>query len=54
MGPATTYCERDAGNSASLAPHDAAAAAWRLVPAGAGLTVLVMWRRRSAAGRGRR
>jgi hypothetical protein len=54
VGPAKAYCERGTVNSASAERHDAAGAAWRLVPAGAGLAALVMWRRRSAAGQRRR
>jgi hypothetical protein len=55
VGPAKAYCERGTVNSAFSDHHaDAAGAAWRLVPAGAGLAALVMWRRRSAAGQRRR
>ncbi|MFD9464481.1 hypothetical protein [Streptomyces sp. NPDC060027] len=54
VGPATAYCRRDAMDSSSLAPRDASGAAWRLVPAGAGLAALAMWRHRSAAGHRRR
>ncbi|MGX4695523.1 hypothetical protein [Streptomyces sp. JNUCC 63] len=53
VGPAKAYCERGYTASASGDHHDAAGAAWRLVPAGAGLAALVMWRRRSTAGRRR-
>ncbi|MCX4993355.1 hypothetical protein [Streptomyces sp. NBC_00568] len=54
VGPAKAYSRRDAMNSASLAPRHTAGAAWRLVPTGAGLAVLAMGRRRSAAGQRRR
>ncbi|MGW3667435.1 hypothetical protein [Streptomyces sp. NPDC005141] len=54
VGPAKAYCRRDAVHSASFAPRDTVGAACRLVPAGAGLAVLAMWRRRSAAGQRRR
>jgi hypothetical protein len=55
VGPAKAYCERGTVHSASADHHaDAAGAAWRLAPAGAGLAALVMWRRRSAAGQRRR
>ncbi|MGW3152535.1 hypothetical protein ACWDG1_49920 [Streptomyces sp. NPDC001177] len=52
-GPAKAYCEHDTRNRTHTHP-DAAGAAWRLVPAGAGLAALVMWRRRSSSGRRRR
>ncbi|MDQ0605770.1 hypothetical protein QF037_010203 [Streptomyces canus] len=56
VGPAKEYCER--GVSASIsspaaARQDLGDAVWRLVPAGAGLAALVIWRRRSATARGR-
>ena len=56
VGPAKKYCER--GVSASIsspaaARQDLGDAAWRLVPAGAGLAALVIWRRRSTTTRGR-
>jgi len=54
VGPAKAYCERGTVNSASAEHHGATGAVWRLVPAGAGLAALVVWRRRSAAGPGRR
>lgn len=54
VGPAKAYCERGTTNSASAEHHDATGAAWRLVPVGAGLAALAMWRRRSAAGQRRR
>ncbi|MFE3412428.1 hypothetical protein ACFXMT_30180 [Streptomyces mirabilis] len=50
VGPAKAYCERGTTDSASAGGHSAAGAAWRLVTAGAGLTVLVVWRHRSAPG----
>ncbi|MER7692417.1 hypothetical protein [Streptomyces sp. NPDC097610] len=54
VGPAKKYCERGTTDSAPAGHHGAAGAAWRLVTAGAGLTVLVVWRRRSTAAQGRR
>ncbi|MER6548470.1 hypothetical protein [Streptomyces sp. NPDC001250] len=46
VGPAKAYCERGTATSG----HHHAGAAWRLVPAGAGVAALVLWRsRRSAA-----
>ncbi|MGW0628496.1 hypothetical protein [Streptomyces sp. NPDC002758] len=53
VGPAKAYCERGA-TATTAGQQDVAGAAWRLVPAGAGVAALVVWRRRStAAGRGR-
>ena len=56
VGPAKEYCERGTKNSvsASTGHRSAAGAAWRLVTAGAGLTVLIVWRHRSAPGQRRR
>ncbi|MET7725480.1 hypothetical protein [Streptomyces mirabilis] len=54
VGPAKKYCERGTTDSAPAGHHGAASAAWRLGTAGAGLTALAIWRRRSAAGQGRR
>ncbi|MFD8928931.1 hypothetical protein [Streptomyces mirabilis] len=54
VGPAKEYCERGTTNSAPAGHHGAASAAWRLGTAGAGLTALVIWRRRSTTGQGRR
>ncbi|MFI6340717.1 hypothetical protein [Streptomyces sp. NPDC050535] len=54
VGPAKDYCERGTTNSVSAEQPDTAGAAWRLMPAGAGLAGLVVWRRRSAAGQRRR
>ncbi|MGW9026890.1 hypothetical protein ACWGQ5_22450 [Streptomyces sp. NPDC055722] len=53
VGPAKAYCERGAASSAS-GRHDVAGGAWRLVPAGAGVGALVVWRLCSAAGQRRR
>ncbi|MEU6578194.1 hypothetical protein [Streptomyces sp. NPDC046805] len=53
VGPAKAYCERDAASSAS-GQHEMADGAWRLLPAGAGVGALVVWRLRSAAGQRRR
>ncbi|WP_030618323.1 hypothetical protein [Streptomyces fulvoviolaceus] len=54
VGPAKDYCEHGTTTTASAEQRSVAGAAWRLVPAGAGLAALVVWRRRSAPGRGRR
>jgi hypothetical protein len=55
VGPAKDYCERGNTTTGPAAEHrDVAGAAWRLVPAGAGLAALVVWRRRSAARQRRR
>ncbi|MGA5454171.1 hypothetical protein ACPCVO_47075 [Streptomyces umbrinus] len=55
VGPAKDYCERGTTTAASAGHPGIAGEAWRLVPAGAGVAALVVWRRRSAAaGRGRR
>jgi len=52
VGRAKAYCERGTTHAASAEHHGGAAAVWRLLPAGAGLTALVVWWRR--AGRQRR
>ncbi|MFG3517531.1 hypothetical protein [Streptomyces bobili] len=52
VGPAKAYCERGATTPAGQ--QDKAGAAWRLVPAGAGVAAVVVWRLRSAAGQRRR
>jgi hypothetical protein len=52
LGEAKAYCERGTTHAASAEHHSGAAAAWRLLSAGAGLAALVVWRRR--AGRQRR
>ncbi|MGW2291235.1 hypothetical protein [Streptomyces phaeochromogenes] len=55
VGPAKAYCERGTTTAASAGHPGIAGAAWQLVPAGAGVAALVVWRRRSAAaGQGRR
>ncbi|MFJ9752334.1 hypothetical protein [Streptomyces chartreusis] len=54
VGPAKEYCERDNTTASSAQKPDGAGAAWRLVPAGAGVAALVVWRWRSSAGRRRR
>ncbi|WP_406436500.1 hypothetical protein OHB14_62235 [Streptomyces sp. NBC_01613] len=54
VGPAKAYCERGAAPTASAGRQDVAGGAWRLVPAGAGVGVLVVWRLRGAAGQRRR
>ncbi|MEJ8654988.1 hypothetical protein [Streptomyces sp. MS1.AVA.4] len=53
-GPAKEYCERGTPATTSTEQHDAASAAWKLVPAGAGAAALLVWRRRSTAGQRRR
>ncbi|MFF4361036.1 hypothetical protein [Streptomyces sp. NPDC001604] len=54
VGPAKAYCERGATTTASAGHRDVAGGAWGLVPAGAGVSALVVWRLRSAAGQRRR
>ncbi|MEV6840786.1 hypothetical protein AB0N17_40995 [Streptomyces sp. NPDC051133] len=54
VGPAKAYCERGAEANASAGHQDVAGGAWRLVPAGAGVGALVVWRLRGAAGQRRR
>ncbi|MET7888451.1 hypothetical protein [Streptomyces avermitilis] len=53
VGPAKAYCKRGTMNSFSAEQRGAAGAAWTLVPAGAGLAALIVWRRRSTAGQRR-
>ncbi|MFJ8142670.1 hypothetical protein [Streptomyces sp. NPDC096013] len=52
VGRAKAYCERGTTATASAEHRSEASAAWRLLPAGAGLTALAVWWRR--AGRQRR
>ncbi|GGJ56459.1 hypothetical protein [Streptomyces brasiliensis] len=53
-GPAKAYCGRGT-TTTGAAQQDVAGAAWRLVPAGAGVAALVIWRRpNTATGQGRR
>ncbi|MFF4755253.1 hypothetical protein ACWD5R_35220 [Streptomyces sp. NPDC002514] len=54
VGPAKAYCERGAAASASAGHQDVAGGVWRLVPAGAGVGALVVWRLRGATGQRRR
>ena len=54
VGPAEAYCERGTTHAASAEHLRGAPTAWRLVPAGAGVAALVLWRRRSATGQRRR
>ncbi|MFF8847970.1 hypothetical protein ACF08N_35575 [Streptomyces sp. NPDC015127] len=51
VGPAKVYC--DTGTATSAADQDSRVG-WKVVPAGAVLAALVMWRHRSAAGQRRR
>ncbi|PWI05129.1 hypothetical protein DIZ27_41115 [Streptomyces sp. NWU339] len=52
-GPAKAYCERGRHATSAAPGQDSGdAAAWKLVPAAAGLGALVIWRR-APAGRGR-
>ncbi|WP_329296094.1 hypothetical protein [Streptomyces sp. NBC_01455] len=51
VGPAKAYCERGATTAAGQ--QDVAGAAWRLLPAGAGVAALVVWRLRAAGQRRR-
>ncbi|MPY37186.1 hypothetical protein FNH09_40070 [Streptomyces adustus] len=53
VGPAKKYCERGATTTASDR-QDVGGGAWGLLPAGAGVGALVVWRRSSSAGRRRR
>lgn len=53
VGPAKAYCERGAAANTSAGHPDVAGGAWRLVPAGAGVGALVVWRLRGAAGQRR-
>ncbi|MBW8707380.1 hypothetical protein MBT84_47875 [Streptomyces sp. MBT84] len=52
-GPGKAYCARDNASSASTGQQNLAGGAWPLVPAGAGVGALVVWRLRSASGRRR-
>lgn len=52
VGPARVYCERGATTSAGQ--QAVAGASWRLVPVGAGVAALLVWRLRPAARRRRR
>ena len=54
VGPAKGSCERGTTTAASAGHPGIASAAWRLVPAGAGVAALVVWRRHSASGQRRR
>lgn len=59
VGPAKEYCERGqrtttSSSSAVAAPHEGVRAAWMLIPPAAGLAAMAVWRRRGAAGHGRR
>ena len=55
VGPAKAYCERGQQTTSSAGGgwQDMAGAVWRVVPAGAGVAALAVWRRRSAAGQRR-
>ncbi|MET7456266.1 hypothetical protein ABZT03_31190 [Streptomyces sp. NPDC005574] len=53
VGPAKVYCGRGATTTAA-GQQDMAGAVARLVPAGAGVAALVVWRLRYAAGQRRR
>lgn len=50
---AKEHCQPGTTHSASAKRDEVAAAAWQLVPAGAGLAALTMWQRRRAAGQRR-
>ncbi|WP_333740635.1 hypothetical protein [Streptomyces sp. IBSBF 2806] len=54
VGPAKAYCERGAAAHACAGHQDVAGGVWRLVPAGAGVGALVVWRLRRPAGQRRR
>ncbi|MFG2950507.1 hypothetical protein [Streptomyces adustus] len=53
VGPAKKYCERGTTTSAS-GRQGVGGGAWGLLPAGAGVGALVVWRRSSSAGQRRR
>lgn len=53
VGEAKRYCERGTTRAASAEHRGGASAVWRLLSVGAGLTLLIVWRLRSA-GRQRR
>ncbi|MEU9737213.1 hypothetical protein [Streptomyces sp. NPDC048002] len=53
-GPGKDYCERGATTTAPPRQEGMAGTVWRLVPAGAGVGAVVVWRLRDAAGQGRR
>ncbi|MGQ5654361.1 hypothetical protein ACWEOV_36355 [Streptomyces sp. NPDC004365] len=53
VGPATAYCERDASSPALTGQQTVAGDTWQLVPVGAGVGALVVWRLRSTAGQRR-
>ncbi|MFF4542275.1 hypothetical protein [Streptomyces aureus] len=53
VGPAKAYCERGT-TTTTAGQQDRAGATWRLVPAGAGVAAVLVWRLRSAAGQRRR
>ncbi|SEC16054.1 hypothetical protein SAMN05216489_00037 [Streptomyces sp. 3213] len=48
VGRAKAYCEHGTTHTAPAGHHSRAAAAWRLLPAGAGLTALAVWWHRAA------
>ena len=57
VGPAKAYCERGQQTTRSAGggqQQDMTGAVWKLVPAGAGVAALAVWRRRSTAGQRRR
>jgi hypothetical protein len=54
VGPAKDYCERGTTTAASAEQPGVAGAVCRLVPAGAGVAALMVWRLRSPAGQRRR
>ncbi|MGQ4434328.1 hypothetical protein [Streptomyces sp. SAS_260] len=53
VGRAKAYCERGTTSAASAEHHGGAAAAWRLLPVGAGLIALAFWCRRAVRQRRR-
>ncbi|CCK24798.1 hypothetical protein BN159_0419 [Streptomyces davaonensis JCM 4913] len=52
-GPAKNHCAQASTTSTSANQPSSAGAAWRLLPAGAAVTGLVVWRYRGATGRRR-
>jgi len=54
LGEAKKYCERGTTHAVRAEHPGGAPTAWRLVPVGAGLGAVIVWRLRSAAGQRRR
>ncbi|MFI9040917.1 hypothetical protein [Streptomyces sp. NPDC053726] len=55
VGPAEAYCERGSDTTDIASTQESGdAEAWKLVPASAAVGALVVWRRGTSTGRGRR